>query len=381
MKNLVNIILFVFTITISNFVIGQDSLKIMTYNIQGMKPGTMSMVRIGYIIEKIKDINPDIIGLQEINESIGGNGADNQCHKIANSLSEHFNVQYNCYQQFTHLSWDNQFREFIGIISKYPVIDSGFYQLATGVFPRKVVWNYIETPLGKINFLNTHLSYNSSSVRLQQAGQIIDYADEIISEYPASATFLTGDFNDSPDAASIQLLTNTESDTTFIDSYAITNPESHGYTVPSNAPNKRIDYVFMSNIGSLQADTSFVVPDSVILLNLYTSDHLAVVSVFTEGANSTGHELRTHPGFELFQNYPNPFDSYTSIGYVLHKPGYVKLSVFNQFGVEVAVLSDGFHQAGKYVAKFEASKLPGNIYYYSLKSDSFAQTKIMSVVR
>jgi len=381
MKNLLIGALIVLFFSISNFTIGQDSLKIMTYNIQGMKPGTMSGFRIAFIIEKIKGIDPDIIGLQEINESLEGNGEDNQCHEIANSLSEYFNIQYTCYQQFTHLSWDNQFREFIGIITKHPVIDSGFHQLATGVFPRKVVWNYIDTPLGKVNFFNTHLSFNSSSVRLEQAGQIIDYADEIITEFPASATFLTGDFNDSPSAPSIQLITDPESDTTFLDSYAITNPGSPGYTVPSNVPNNRIDYVFQSNIGSLKADTSFVVEDSVIILDLYCSDHLGVVSVFSEEANSTGHEFRTNPGFELFQNYPNPFDNYTSIGYVLHKPGHIKLSVFNQLGVEVAVLSDAFHQAGKYVAKLDASKLPDCVYFYTLQSSRFVQTRMMSVVK
>ena len=46
-----------------------DSLKVMTYNIQGMKPGTEPEVRIVHIIDKLIEIDPDIIGLQEINES------------------------------------------------------------------------------------------------------------------------------------------------------------------------------------------------------------------------------------------------------------------------------------------------------------------------
>ncbi len=380
MKVLFRGVLFLLFFSCSGFIVGQDSLKIMTYNIQGMKPGTMPGLRLGFIIDKIKNLDPDIIGLQEINESLDGNGEDNQCIEIANSLSEHFNIQYTCYQQFTHLSWDNQFREFIGIITKHPVIDSGYHQLATGVFPRKVVWNYIDTPMGKVNFFNTHLSFNSSIVRLQQAGQIIDYVNEVLVEYPASSTFLTGDFNDQPNTPTIQLITNTESDTTFIDSYAITNPGSTGYTAPTNSPNKRIDYVFLNNTSSLVSDTSFVVEDSVIIINIYSSDHLAVLSVFKEGANST-HEFRTDPDFELLQNYPNPFDSFTNIGFVLYKPEHVKLSIFNQLGVEVAVLTDAFHQAGKHIVRLDASKLPDCVYFYTLKSSRFVETKMMSVVK
>jgi len=152
---------------------GVDSLKVLTYNIQGMKPGTSPEVRIIHIIDKIIQIDPDIIGLQEINETLSGGLADNQAKVIADSLSAHFGINYNYYYSFTHLSWDNQFREFVGIITKYNVEEQGFFQLVQGAFPRKVVWNKINTPIGTVNFFNTHLSFNSSSVRTVQVGQII----------------------------------------------------------------------------------------------------------------------------------------------------------------------------------------------------------------
>jgi len=379
MKLLQKLVLFILVFTISNFAIGQDSLKILTYNIQGMKPGTMHGIRLAFIIKKIRILDPDIIGIQEINESLDGN--DNQCTEIADALSEYYNLPYKCYQQFTHLSWDDQYRESIGIITKYPVIDSGYHQLATGVFPRKVVWNYIDTPMGKVNFFNTHLSFNSSVVRLQQAGQIIEYTKDIIAEYPASSTFLTGDFNDQPNTSTIQLLTNTEADTTFIDSYAIANPGSPGYTVPSISPNSRIDYVFMSNTSSLATDTSIVVPDSVVILDFYSSDHLGVMSTFTVDASGISQEFQTKPNFELFQNQPNPTGNTTKISYILHKPGQIKLSVFNQLGIEVAVLTEAFYQSGKYHSSFDTTKLPGGIYFYTLMSGGFVQTKKMFILK
>jgi endonuclease/exonuclease/phosphatase family metal-dependent hydrolase len=106
---------------------GDDSLRVMTYNLQGMKPGTDPEVRIIHIIDKLIQIDPDIIGLQEINESLSGGSADNQAKVIADSLSAYFGINYNYYTSFTHLSWNNQFREFVGIITKYTVEEEGFF--------------------------------------------------------------------------------------------------------------------------------------------------------------------------------------------------------------------------------------------------------------
>jgi len=233
-----------FLILLTGSLFAQTSLKIMTYNLQGMKPGTDPETRLVNIIEKLKEINPDIIGLQEINESPSGGGNDNQAKVIADSLSAFFGIEYHYFISFTHLSWDNQFKEYVGIISKYPVEEEGFFSLVPGVFPRKVVWNLINTPIGKINFFNTHLSFNSASVRIQQVQQIVSYIENIETSNPAIASLLTGDFNDPPTSTSIQLLTNTGTDTFYISTFEAVNPGNPGYTFPSNSPNTRIDYVF-----------------------------------------------------------------------------------------------------------------------------------------
>jgi len=128
--------------------------------------------------------------------------------------------------------------------SKYPAEEEGFFSLVPGVFPRKVVWNLINTPIGKINFFNTHLSFNSASVRIQQVQQIVSYIENIETSNPAIASLLTGDFNDPPTSTSIQLLTNTGTDTFYISTFEAVNPGNPGYTFPSNSPNTRIDYVF-----------------------------------------------------------------------------------------------------------------------------------------
>ncbi|MCD4731639.1 MAG: endonuclease/exonuclease/phosphatase family protein [Bacteroidales bacterium] len=345
----------------------QDSLKIMTYNIQGMKPGTLPGLRLGNIIEKLKELDPDIIGLQEINESLDGGGLDNQCKQIAEALSDYFGINYSYYMEFTHLSWDNQYREYIGIISKYPVEEEGFFQLVTGVFPRKVVWNYINTPLGKINFFNTHLSFNSQSVRIQQSQQILEYMEDINNQYTAAGTILCGDFNDPPESTTITQITETGSDTTYFDSFREANPEITGYTVPSNAPNSRIDYIFYSNISSFHVDSSKLVMDAPFTGELYCSDHLGVLSVFKEG--SAGFYNPEDPDFGLYQNYPNPFSSTTTFSYSLKNKSQVILEVFDITGQRIAELVNEVQQKDKYEIAFNGKDLPPGVYFCVLQTN------------
>lgn len=75
----------------------------MTYNIQGMKPGTDPDTRLIHIIEKLKELNPDILGIQEINETLTDTST-NQARIIADSLSAHFGIEYYYHYSFTHLS-------------------------------------------------------------------------------------------------------------------------------------------------------------------------------------------------------------------------------------------------------------------------------------
>ncbi len=273
--------------------IAQNSLKIMTYNLEGMKPGTDPQTRLYYIIQNLKQLNPDIIGLQEINESLNGGGLNNQAKLIADSLSAHFGTTYHCYYSYTHLSWNNQFREFIGIISKYPVEQEGFLQLVPGAFPRKVVWNYINTPLGKINFFNTHLDYQSQSIRIQEVQQILQFIFAKDTSFPSVATILTGDFNDTPSTPTIALLTSGN----FFDSYNKANPTSPGYTMPSNAPTSRIDYIFYNKDGQLKIDSSTIVMNVPYSGSNYCSDHLGVMSIFSKIPSTSG--INWKPFFTL----------------------------------------------------------------------------------
>ena len=86
-------------------------------------------------------------------------------------------------------------------------------------------------------------------------------------------------------------------------------------------------------------------------------------------------------GFELSQNYPNPFNPSTTIRYTLPQAGNVSLKVYNALGQEIATLVNGHQAAKNYEATFDGSNLASGIYFYTLRTDNFTQSKKMILVK
>jgi len=92
-------------------------------------------------------------------------------------------------------------------------------------------------------------------------------------------------------------------------------------------------------------------------------------------------EVIAPASFNLEQNYPNPFNPSTSIKYSVPEAGNIRLSVYNTVGEEVAVLVNGFSQAGSFEVTFDASSLSTGVYLYKLQSANLVQTKKMMLLK
>ena len=85
--------------------------------------------------------------------------------------------------------------------------------------------------------------------------------------------------------------------------------------------------------------------------------------------------------YNLNQNYPNPFNPTTTISYSIPENEYVTLSIYDALGKEVAVLDNGFRTAGNYSHTFDASNLSSGMYFYTIRSGNFVQTKKMLLMK
>ena len=85
--------------------------------------------------------------------------------------------------------------------------------------------------------------------------------------------------------------------------------------------------------------------------------------------------------FSLSQNYPNPFNPTTNIRYSIPKNGMVKLVVFDALGREVETLVNETQQAGTYEASFSGSHYPSGVYFYTLSSEKYTETRKMLMLK
>jgi hypothetical protein len=85
--------------------------------------------------------------------------------------------------------------------------------------------------------------------------------------------------------------------------------------------------------------------------------------------------------YSLSQNYPNPFNPSTTIKFSIQKENLVSLKIYNLLGQEVATLVNQVLKAGSYTYNFNASRLSTGVYFYTINSGSFNQTKKMLLLK
>lgn len=124
----------------------------------------------------------------------------------------------------------------------------------------------------------------------------------------------------------------------------------------------------------------FMLPSGkIIASDMQTGLYVLKTTIPLVGINEPGNNVPAN--FTLKQNYPNPFNPSTSIEYSLPKGSHVTLRVFDAVGREVGILVDEYKGAGSYKVSYDAGRLSSGVYFYSLSSDGFRETKKMTLVK
>lgn len=148
----------------------------------------------------------------------------------------------------------------------------------------------------------------------------------------------------------------------------ISIPDTH-YVAPGNwvvktfAPSSRLD---LSVIG--QGSFTFPGRFEVVILPI------SPVSVEDENSG----EIR---GFELLQNFPNPFNPVTTIKFFIPKDAAVTLKVYDNLGNEVSVLLNEYRQAGEHRISFDGTNLSSGVYFYRLEAAGTSKTGRMVLLK
>ena len=225
--------------------------RIMTYNLHNGfdTDGHLGMEAIARVIESQR---PDVVGLQEVSRGWAVSGSLD----MLSWLSQRLELPY-IFGPATGSLWGN------AILSRYPILEWASVELPPKdlLFQRAYLWARLDLGDGEeLRVLNTHLHHirEDADVRAQQAQSILDFWEG------GRQTVIMGDFNARRDDSEAEMMRRAG----LADALDVGGIEP-GYTVPSEAPRYRIDYIWLSP--DLTA-TDVVIPAST------ASDHLPVVA-------------------------------------------------------------------------------------------------------
>lgn len=234
------------------------SLAILSLNI--LHDHTRWPDRAARIRECVDELDPDIVGLQEV---LKGNGVD-QVEELFGARGYH--LQFAAASSF----WGGEGIDFgNAVASRWPIAEHASIGLPDkgDSETRSAVTAQIDSPYGRIAFTSTHLNwkFHHGNVRERQVVALCDFVRE---HRPKDGfpPILVGDFNASPDSAEIRYVKGLQSlegrSTHFRDAWelgggaravgpedGITWSNRNPYARNWMEPDRRLDYVFVGPPG------------------------------------------------------------------------------------------------------------------------------------
>ncbi|TNE69547.1 T9SS type A sorting domain-containing protein [bacterium] len=94
-----------------------------------------------------------------------------------------------------------------------------------------------------------------------------------------------------------------------------------------------------------------------------------------------GKTLQNPNSITLNQNFPNPFNPSTTIGFTLSQAEFVSLDIFNMLGQKVKAVTHSNLGTGYHEFQIQADDLSSGTYFYTLKTGNAVQTKSMVLIK
>jgi len=105
------------------------------------------------------------------------------------------------------------------------------------------------------------------------------------------------------------------------------------------------------------------------------------VGLFSDPAGVNDMNDNKPSTFELYQNFPNPFNPDTEIAFSLPEASHVKMVLYDIRGAEIATLINKNMNAGKHSVKWDAKNAASGIYICKLIAEKYTKTRKMMLIR
>jgi len=246
---------------------GPVRLTFMSYNIH-VGVGMDKRQDLGRIAEVIRRSRADIVGLQEVDRGVERTGRVDEIVELARLTGMDYAFAHNLDYQGGQYG--------VAVLSRFPILAIDHRRFVRRPERERRGFIRVEVSVGgrRLNFVTTHLDYQSAEGRLAETRQLLRALEAV-----NGPLVVTGDFNEEPRGAVHALVRGAG----FVDGWtrgrrgaAGDELPGEGATYPADKPTKRIDYVFYRGLGEDRApgddeDASASVPDTL------ASDHRPVV--------------------------------------------------------------------------------------------------------
>ncbi len=133
--------------------------------------------------------------------------------------------------------------------------------------------------------------------------------------------------------------------------------------------------------GVLFGDTKLSMVLRGLKVNSNSNGDITITDIDEPETKTTRLTSLENPTFRYINNYPNPFQQFTTIEFSIYQPSYVTLEIFNATGTKVATLLDAHLAQGMYTTNFDAGNLPEGIYHSRLSVNGEISTGKLVLIK
>jgi endonuclease/exonuclease/phosphatase family metal-dependent hydrolase len=229
------------------------ALRVVSYNIRhgrGMD-GEVDLERTAAVLRRL---DPDIVGLQEVDDGVERSGRVRQHLLLGELLGMH--AEFGSFMDYQGGRYG------LALLSRHPVRDARMIRLTEGNEPRVGLAVTIDAPgAGPLTVLNVHFDWVAAdSFRFVQATEAAQFLDTVDGPW-----IMLGDLNDEPGSRTVELFRGRAMEAA--------KPPGGNLTFSSTEPVKEIDYIFAAPAARWGATDVRVIPETL------ASDHRPVFAV------------------------------------------------------------------------------------------------------